>query len=110
MSNSRLTYAEKLRDPRWQRLRLKIMERDGFACRRCGDTESTLHVHHGYYERGLEPWEYDQRTLHTLCENCHEQVGEILNGLHRLIAAIEPEAGAYECVIDAATHTLVTRG
>lgn len=29
-------------------------------------------MHHGYYERGLQPWDYPDETLHTLCEYCHE--------------------------------------
>jgi hypothetical protein len=64
-------YAEKLRDPRWQRMRLKVMERDGFACRECGDTRTTLNVHHKQYVRGRDPWEYSTDALETLCENCH---------------------------------------
>ncbi|MGB4258342.1 MAG: hypothetical protein WBL15_11640 [Phycisphaerae bacterium] len=66
-----LTYAEKLRDPRWQRKRLEIMERAGFHCEACGSDQDALNVHHGYYERGLEPWEYPSETLHCLCERCH---------------------------------------
>lgn len=27
-----MTYAEKLKDPRWQKKRLRILERDAFAC------------------------------------------------------------------------------
>lgn len=45
-----MTYYEMLKDPRWQKKRLEIMERDEFACRDCGDKESTLNVHHTYYE------------------------------------------------------------
>lgn len=66
------TYAEKLKDPRWQRKRLEIMERDGFKCRICGDETTTLHVHHVRYLRGREPWEYREFYFVTLCENCHE--------------------------------------
>lgn len=67
------TYADKLRDPRWQKKRLEIMERDGFACRECGDKASTLNVHHGYYARGRSPWEYPDEHLKTLCEDCHRK-------------------------------------
>ena len=67
-----ISYAEKLKDPRWQRKRLEILQRENFTCENCGDTESTLHVHNGYYEKGLEPWEYFHRTLHCLCEECHK--------------------------------------
>lgn len=68
------TYSEKLRDPRWQQMRLKIMERDKFTCQFCGSTEKTLNVHHKLYSKGAEPWEYDERILVTCCEDCHISV------------------------------------
>lgn len=71
MKNS-LTYSEKLKDPRWQKKRLEVLNRDNFTCRICGDNTSTLHAHHKFYERGKEPWEYDIKHLVTLCEICHD--------------------------------------
>lgn len=68
------TYSEKLRDPRWQKKRLEIMERDGFKCRACGSGTDTLNVHHLYYDKGASPWEYENDALITLCESCHENV------------------------------------
>ena len=62
----------KLDDPRWQRKRLEIMERDNFNCACCGSQFSKLNVHHLYYLKGLEPWEYDNEALVTLCNPCHE--------------------------------------
>lgn len=64
-------YLAKLRDPRWQKMRLKILERDGWTCQICLDTASTLHVHHRYYSRETEPWDYPAAALVTLCEECH---------------------------------------
>jgi hypothetical protein len=66
-----MKYSEKLRDPRWQKKRLKIMERDGFTCLCCGDSKSTLNVHHKQYSGN--PWEADDEALETLCEPCHEK-------------------------------------
>lgn len=63
------TYSEKLKDPRWQKKRLKILERDGFKCCYCGDEETTLNVHHKKYTG--EPWEANNEDLETLCETCH---------------------------------------
>lgn len=71
MSDEGKSYLEKLRDPRWQKRRLQIYERDDWTCQICFDTEGTLHVHHRYYENGEEPWEADDRALVTLCEPCH---------------------------------------
>src|SRR5574341_499270 len=66
------TYNEKLRDPRWQRMRLKVMERDEWACQICYDSKSTLNVHHRFYDFGKDPWDYPIEALATLCEGCHE--------------------------------------
>jgi hypothetical protein len=67
----RSAYGEKLRDPRWQKLRLQVFGRDGFACQECADESSTLNVHHLWYE-GENPWDAPLQALVTLCENCHE--------------------------------------
>jgi hypothetical protein len=79
------TYAEKLRDPRWQKRRLEILNRDEFTCRSCGDSESTLHVHHRCYISGKEPWEYEDDYLVTLCEDCHKSEGVQWPELQRLL-------------------------
>jgi len=71
-----MEYSEKLKDPRWQKKRLEILERDNWACQGCGDDESTLFVHHRTYITHKEPWEYDDFSLVTLCENCHSNERE----------------------------------
>lgn len=68
---SRLSYAEKLRDPRWQRKRLAVFERDDFTCRDCRAKDRPLHVHHCLYEKG-DPWDTDNKFLLTLCDACHD--------------------------------------
>jgi len=65
------TYFEKLKDPRWQKKRLEVLQAADFHCQSCGDGTSTLHVHHKQYFKGREPWEYDARQLAVLCEDCH---------------------------------------
>lgn len=72
----RSEYARKLLDPRWQKKRLGILNRDEFTCQQCGDTENTLHVHHRAYNRRWQPWEYPDAWLVTLCAPCHEQEKE----------------------------------
>lgn len=67
-----MKYSEKLRDPRWQRRRLDILQRDDFTCQICFDTTTTLHVHHRRYLAGREPWEYGDHDLTTLCKPCHD--------------------------------------
>lgn len=69
-------YSEKLKDPRWQKKRLKILERDDWKCQTCGDPKETLHVHHLYYEKDRDPWDYPDESLITLCADCHAEEGE----------------------------------
>jgi len=64
-------YAELLKSPKWQKKRLEIMKRDKFTCQMCGSKTSTLNVHHCIYTKGLNPWDYNNITLLTLCEMCH---------------------------------------
>ena len=64
-------YSEKFKDPRWQKKRLKIMERDEFRCQACYDTEATLHVHHLQYDKNKDPWDYPSESLITYCKICH---------------------------------------
>lgn len=68
---TKLSYAEQLRHPFWQRKRLQVLERDGWSCTTCGARETTLHVHHKRYIKGRQVWEYELDDLVSFCENCH---------------------------------------
>lgn len=71
------TYSEKFKDPRWQKKRLEILNRDKFKCRKCGDEKSTLHIHHILYKYGNDPWDYSNKNLITLCKDCHSVISDI---------------------------------
>lgn len=73
-----MNYRQKLLDPRWQKKRLSIFERDGWKCTICESSDKTLHAHHVFYEYGKEPWEYEDYALSTLCDECHESEHESL--------------------------------
>lgn len=90
---SKKTYSEKLRDPRWQKKRLEILERDKWMCQMCGDEQSTLAVHHKRYLAGKEPWEYENHFLMTLCEECHANERETRRGHEEDLLAILKEKG-----------------
>lgn len=72
MNTTYTTYSKKLLDPRWQKLRLQVFERDNFTCRYCESTDKTLHAHHRYYEPNTDPWDYPLSALVTLCCECHD--------------------------------------
>lgn len=73
MTMSYITYAEKLKDPRWQKMRLQVLEMNDWTCQYCGDKEKTLHAHHICYNNVTRnPWDVDIYALLCLCENCHK--------------------------------------
>lgn len=68
------SYKDKLQDPKWQKKRLEILNRDNWKCQKCGDENKTLHVHHIEYKPCREPWQYDNENFVTLCYDCHYYV------------------------------------
>lgn len=72
-----MSYGDLLRDPRWQKKRLEMLDAAGWKCKTCGSGEKTLNVHHRKYRSGAKPWEYENTELDVLCEDCHA-------ALHRL--------------------------
>jgi hypothetical protein len=50
------------------------MDRDGWKCVACGNSDTTLHVHHLYYDG--QPWEVPDDALQTICESCHALLGQ----------------------------------
>lgn len=97
MSNK--TYSEKLKDPRWQKKRLQILNRDEFTCQKCYDDESTLHVHHLHYFKGREPWEINSDFLITLCENCHNSEHEYFQAMELLTLKLKKSKALTEDIL-----------
>jgi hypothetical protein len=62
-------YWKKLKDPRWQKKRLAILERDKWRCLCCDEEERELQVHHLHY--GDDPWAVSDALLVTVCDECH---------------------------------------
>ena len=74
------SYLEQYRSPKWQKLRLEILERDEWTCQKCFDDESQLQVHHRKYIYGNKVWEYDESYLVTLCDKCHQVESKNMKG------------------------------
>ena len=90
-----MTYSEQLKDSRWQKKRKEILERDGNKCRECKCTDRKLHVHHGYYKKSTMAWDYDNKYLHTLCDNCHENYHYFHDKLMELSGEMLPTVMEY---------------
>lgn len=71
MATYNKNYSKKLQDPRWQKKRLHILDRDNFTCKSCGSRGETLHIHHHLYEKGKDPWDYSDDIYETYCKRCH---------------------------------------
>lgn len=77
MVNPVMSYIELLAMPQWDVKRELILVRDGHQCRNCGGKER-LQVHHRQYHinkygEKVRPWNYANRYLITLCNNCHRK-------------------------------------
>lgn len=87
-----MAYSDKLKDPRWQKKRLEIMNRDNWTCKLCGDKGSPLQVHHLEYSRNGNPWDVEDKHLTTLCDHCHLEVekarvaGQKISMVHKTIS------------------------
>lgn len=89
------TYSEKLKDPRWQRKRTEVLNRDDFTCRDCDDKTKTLHVHHCFYEKGA-PWETDAKYLLTVCDGCHKRRQKLEDKIRRAVGVLVARMGHRE--------------
>ena len=72
------SYEESLTSDKWKNKRLQILNRDNYQCQYCKSTKN-LQVHHKYYSKYpngkmVEPWNYPDDALITLCQNCHTRV------------------------------------
>ena len=104
-------FSDQYKDPRWQKKRLEIMERDEFTCKGCGDMESTLNVHHSYYLKGNKVWDYQNWMLVTLCEKCHQRFHKQIDMIKEAI--VDGLINNDTIPFDFLTHTselLFTRG
>lgn len=76
---AKVFYGAKLFDPRWKEKRIKILQRDQHKCTICQATDVKLQVHHKQYhfikrlEKHVEPWDYSDHLLVTLCKDCHDR-------------------------------------
>ena len=83
MPTSAKNYRETLRDPRWQRRRLDVLNAANWRCQDAGclKTDAPLEVHHCYYIYGTKPWDYPPDAFLALCEGCHERRQKLEGGI-----------------------------
>ncbi len=80
-----MNYKEQYKDPRWQKKRLEILERDGWKCKNCEEDKEQLHVHHKWYLSEKKIWEYQDECYSTLCHDCHDSIHHLKSLIKELI-------------------------
>lgn len=86
--NPKLNYSEQLKHPNWQRRRLEMLNAADFKCTACGSDDETLHVHHKYYKKNVQVWEYTDNELIVLCANCHSLEHERQDIVNNIVRSI----------------------
>ncbi|MCR9093437.1 MAG: hypothetical protein NXI30_04415 [bacterium] len=66
-NSKRLNYEARFRQSDWKRLRARVLDRDDFTCRNCG--EAADQVHHLTYERF---WKERLSDLAASCAECNQ--------------------------------------
>lgn len=88
-----MTYSEKLKDQRWQKKRLQLLEASGWRCEHdfCANANEkpTLNVHHRIYLRGVDPWDYEDWAYQVVCDECHPIVQSQMEEAHKALAKFE---------------------
>lgn len=92
-----MTYSDQLKDPRWQRMRLQVLDLHRWQCDTCDRDNKTLEVHHKFYclepngnfLRKAAPWDYTFDDFRVLCDDCHEQTEIALMELRRVFGGLD---------------------
>lgn len=61
-------------NPKWLDFASNLKKKRGWKCERCGYIGGNLRVHHlAYSDRNRDPWDYHERHLVVICEDCHNK-------------------------------------
>ena len=66
-------------DPRWLNFSSQLKQKRGWKCEKCGYVGGNLRAHHLAYSanKSRDPWDYHERHLIVICENCHNKAHNI---------------------------------
>ena len=67
-------YLIRLQDPKWKEKADQIRVQRKHTCECCGTKNAAMQIHHIYYQKGLDPWGYDDECYSCLCPKCHRIV------------------------------------
>jgi hypothetical protein len=65
-----------MQNPKWEHFRQQVFAAKGAACEECGRVDG-LEIHHPYYRRGRDPWQYGTNEVRVLCGEHHEAAAKL---------------------------------
>jgi len=80
-----MSYADMLKDPRWEERRKKVLAGANYRCEACNADNVLLHAHHKLYRMEWAPWDYPDEYYECLCESCHTQHGVLKAALNEYL-------------------------
>jgi len=97
---TKLSYSDKLKDIRWQKKRLQLLEAANWKCTnlKCSTPELQLHVHHRLYRKNADPWDYEDWCYAVLCENCHAVEQYLLDEAKEVLAMFPHLTAGLSCI------------
>lgn len=63
-------YFKLLDNPLWIKFRHIVLSKHNNKCDKCG-SKKYLSIHHPYYKKGADPWDYKPEEVEVLCKRCH---------------------------------------
>lgn len=88
------SYADKLRDPRWENRRMWFVRKHGAWCRSCKRKGIEFQVHHKVYRKGVEPWDHTDDEMILLCRGCHLEWHQALQEFRGAVIGSIPVSSA----------------
>lgn len=81
-------YKNQYQHPNWQKKRLEILNRDNFTCQSCNEKQKMLYVHHKFYLKGQDVWDYPDYFFVTLCEECHDYSHQCIEIMYNTLSML----------------------
>lgn len=83
-------HLQRLKDERWLALRQELVIEAGYKCKACS-LIGRVHVHHGYYQGDMFPWDYPRKSLHVYCPEHHGIAQALMTEMNQTIGCLDIE-------------------
>ncbi len=79
------SYSDKLETQNWHSFARKIRQENGNFYNACRRGDLVLQVHHTFYDKKRQPWEYESHEMVVLCEKCHHELHDQLQAFRKFV-------------------------